>query len=111
MVSDDACTTFVELLKRILDIINDIEKEKLKGKDFRGKALPKIKAGKLSKAQFKKLQKAGSEFKFGQHRTTIKKAGTQLKSAYLLLITAARANFIKPASFSCQPDRDSPMRI
>lgn len=64
MVSDDACTTFVELLKRILDIINDIEKEKLKGKDFRGKALPKIKAGKLSKAQFKKLQKAGSEFKF-----------------------------------------------
>lgn len=46
-----------------------------------------------------------------QHRTTIKKAGTQLKSAYLLLITAARANFIKPASFSCQPDRDSPMRI
>lgn len=64
MVSDDACTTFVELLKRILDIINDIEKEKLKGKEVKGRAFPKIKAGKLSKAQFKKLQKAGSEFKF-----------------------------------------------
>ena len=64
MVSDDACTTFVELLKRILDIINDIEKDKLKGKEIRGKAIPKIKAGKLSKAEFNKLQKAGSEFKF-----------------------------------------------
>lgn len=64
MVSDDACTTFVELLKRILDIINDIEKDKLKGKEIRGKAIPKIKAGKLSKVEFNKLQKAGSEFKF-----------------------------------------------
>lgn len=64
MVSDDACTAFVELLKRILDIINDIEKDKLKGKEIRGKAIPKIKAGKLSKAEFNKLQKAGSEFKF-----------------------------------------------
>lgn len=49
--------------------------------------------------------------KLRQHRTTIKKAGTQPKAAYLLLTTVARANFIKPASFSCQPDRDSPMRI
>lgn len=64
MVSDDACTAFVELLKRILDIINDIEKDKLKGKEIRGKAIPKIKVGKLSKAEFNKLQKAGSEFKF-----------------------------------------------
>ena len=27
MIGDDACSTFVELLKRILDIVSDIEKE------------------------------------------------------------------------------------
>lgn len=64
MVSDDACTAFVELLKRILDIINDIEKEKRRGEAYQKKDTPKIKVGKLSKANFAKLQKAGADFKF-----------------------------------------------
>ena len=64
MIGDDACSTFVELLKRILDIVSDIEKEKRRGEGYQKKDTPKIKVGKLSKANFAKLQKAGAEFKY-----------------------------------------------
>ena len=64
MIGDDACSTFVELLKRILDIVSDIEKEKRRGEGYQKKDTPKIKVGKLSKANFAKLQKAGADFKF-----------------------------------------------
>lgn len=64
MIGDDACSTFVELLKRILDIVSDIEKEKRRGEGYQKKNTPKIKVGKLSKADFAKLQKAGADFKF-----------------------------------------------
>lgn len=64
MIGDDACSTFVELLKRILDIVSDIEKEKRRGDGYQKKDTPKIKVGKLSKANFAKLQKAGADFKF-----------------------------------------------
>lgn len=64
MIGDDACSTFVELLKRILDIISDIEKEKRRGEGYQKKDTPKIKVRKLSKANFAKLQKAGADFKF-----------------------------------------------
>ena len=64
MIGDDACSTFVELLKRILDIVSDIEKEKRRGEGYQKKNTPKIKVGKLSKANFAKLQKAGADFKF-----------------------------------------------
>ena len=64
MIGDDACSTFVELLKRILDIVSDIEKEKRRGEDYQKKDTPKIKVGKLSKSNFAKLQKAGADFKF-----------------------------------------------
>ncbi len=63
MVGDDACTTFVELLKKILEIAKEIEENK-KGKAVKRIKYPKIKFGKLSKADFRKLQKAGSEFKY-----------------------------------------------
>lgn len=64
MIGDDACSTFVELLKRILDIVSDIEKEKRRGEGYQKKDTPKIKVGKPSKADFAKLQKAGADFKF-----------------------------------------------
>lgn len=64
MIGDDACSTFVELLKRILDIVSDIEKEKHRGEGYQKKDTPKIKVGKLSKQHFEKLQKAGAEFKY-----------------------------------------------
>lgn len=64
MIGDDACSTFVELLKRILDIVSDIEKEKRRGDGYQKKDTPKIKVGKLSKSNFAKLQKAGADFKF-----------------------------------------------
>lgn len=64
MIGDDACSTFVELLKRILDIISDIEKEKRRGEGYQKNDTPKIKVGKLSKSNFAKLQKAGADFKF-----------------------------------------------
>ena len=64
MIGDDACSTFVELLKRILDIVSDIEKEKRRGEGYQKKDTPKIKVGKLSKSNFAKLQKAGADFKF-----------------------------------------------
>lgn len=64
MIGDDACSTFVELLKRILDIVSDIEKEKHRGEGYQKKDTPKIKVGKLSKSDFAKLQKAGADFKF-----------------------------------------------
>ena len=63
MVGDDACSTFVELLKRILDIIGSME-ESRKGAGKVKNQCPKIKYGKLSKQNFAKLQKAGTEFKF-----------------------------------------------
>ena len=63
MVGDDACSTFVELLKRILDIIVSME-ESRKGAGKVKNQYPKIKYGKLSKQNFAKLQKAGTEFKF-----------------------------------------------
>ena len=64
MIGDDACTTLVELLKRILDIISSIEKEKNRNEGRNKKELPEVKVGKLSKQNFEKLQKAGAEFKF-----------------------------------------------
>lgn len=64
MIGDDACTTFVELLKRILDIISDMEKSRGRGEISSKKNFPKIKTGKLSKQHFEKLQRAGAEFKF-----------------------------------------------
>ncbi len=64
MIGDDACSTFVELLKRILDIVSDIEREKHRGGGYQKKDTPKIKVGKLSKSNFAKLQKAGADFKF-----------------------------------------------
>lgn len=64
MIGDDACSTFVELLKRILDIVSDIEKEKRRGEGYQKKDTSKIKVGKLSKSNFAKLQKAGADFKF-----------------------------------------------
>ena len=64
MIGDDACTTFVELLKRILDIISDMEKSRGRGELSSKKNFPKIKTGKLSKQHFEKIQRAGAEFKF-----------------------------------------------
>ena len=64
MVGDDACSTFVELLKRLLDIIGSMEEHRKKGATEHINVCPKIKFGELSKANFNKLQKAGTEFKF-----------------------------------------------
>lgn len=64
MIGDDACSTFVALLKSILDIVSSIEKEKNRANAAKKPDVPKIKVGKLSKQHFEKLQKAGAEFKF-----------------------------------------------
>lgn len=64
MIGDDACSTFVALLKSILDIVSSIEKEKNRANAAKKPNVPKIKMGKLSKQHFEKLQKAGAEFKY-----------------------------------------------
>lgn len=64
MIGDDACSTFVALLKIILDIVSSIEKEKNRANAAKKPDVPKIKVGKLSKQHFEKLQKAGAEFKY-----------------------------------------------
>ncbi len=64
MIGDDACSTFVALLKSILDIVSSIEKEKNRANAAKKPDVPKIKVGKLSKQHFEKLQKAGTEFKY-----------------------------------------------
>lgn len=64
MIGDDACSTFVALLKSILDIVSSIEKEKNRANAAKKPNVPKIKVGKLSKQHFEKLQKAGAEFKY-----------------------------------------------
>lgn len=64
MIGDDACSTFVALLKSILDIVSSIEKEKNRANAAKKPDVPKIKVGKLSKQHFEKLQKAGAEFKY-----------------------------------------------
>ena len=64
MIGDDACSTFVALLKSILDIVSSIEKEKNRANAAKKTDVPKIKVGKLSKQHFEKLQKAGAEFKY-----------------------------------------------
>ncbi len=64
MIGDDACSTFVALLKSILDIVSSIEKEKNRANAAKKPDVPKIKVGKLSKQHFEKLQRAGAEFKF-----------------------------------------------
>lgn len=63
MVGDDACTTFIELLKRMMDIFSSMEERK---RNQAGKKIkpPKIKLGKLSKSDFRKLQKAGFDIKY-----------------------------------------------
>ena len=63
MVGDDACTTFIELLKRMMDIFSSMEERK---RNQAGKKIkpPKIKLGKLSKSNFRKLQKAGFDIKY-----------------------------------------------
>ena len=63
MVGDDACTTFIELLKRMMDIFSSMEERK---RNQAGKKIkpPKIKFGKLSKSDFRKLQKAGFDIKY-----------------------------------------------
>lgn len=64
MIGDDACSTFVALLKSILDIVSSIEKEKNRANAAKKPDVPKIKVGKFSKQHFEKLQKAGAEFKY-----------------------------------------------
>nr|DAE73444.1 MAG TPA: hypothetical protein [Caudoviricetes sp.] len=64
MIGDDACSTFVALLKSILDIVSSIEKEKNRANAAKKHDVPKIKVGKFSKQHFEKLQKAGAEFKY-----------------------------------------------
>lgn len=64
MIGDDACSTFVALLKSVLDIVSSIEKEKNRANAAKKPNVPKIKMGKLSKQHFEKLQKAGAEFKY-----------------------------------------------
>ncbi|MCM1524121.1 MAG: hypothetical protein NC120_06645 [Ruminococcus sp.] len=65
MIGDDACTAFVEILKKLMDIAGDIAKEqKSKAFDKKLTKTPKIKVGRLSKREFNKLQSAGKEFKF-----------------------------------------------
>ena len=64
MIGDDACSTFVALLKSILDIVSSIEKEKNRANAAKKPDVPKIKVGKLSKQHFEKLQKAGAEFMY-----------------------------------------------
>lgn len=64
MIGDDACSTFVALLKSILDIVSSIEKERNRANAAKKPDVPKIKVGKLSKQHFEKLQKAGAEFKY-----------------------------------------------
>lgn len=64
MIGDDVCSTFVALLKSILDIVSSIEKEKNRANAAKKPNVPKIKVGKLSKQHFGKLQKAGAEFKY-----------------------------------------------
>lgn len=63
MVGDDACTTFIELLKRMMDIFSSMEERK-RNRGVRGAKAPKIKLGKLSKKDFQKLQKAGLDIKY-----------------------------------------------
>ena len=46
-----------------------------------------------------------------QHLTTRPENKVYLTNDIPALICGRRAHFIKPASFSCQPDKDSPMRI
>lgn len=64
MIGDDVCSTFLALLKSILDIVSSIEKEKNRANAAKKPNVPKIKVGKLSKQHFEKLQKAGAEFKY-----------------------------------------------
>ena len=64
MVGDDACTTFIELLKRMMDIFSSMEERK---RNQAGKKIkpPKIKLGKLSISVFRKLQEAGGAIRYG----------------------------------------------
>ena len=62
MIGDDACSTFVELLKRILDIVSDIEKEKRRGEGYQKKDTPQDKSRKALKIKFRKAPKGRSRF-------------------------------------------------
>ncbi len=64
MLGDDASLVLVELLKKILEILKEMSKDRDKGGNVKTKEpkKPKIKVGKLSKRAFKKLRKAGMNF-------------------------------------------------
>ncbi|MGN0553782.1 MAG: hypothetical protein ACI4I1_10380 [Oscillospiraceae bacterium] len=59
MIGDDACTTLLQLLKMLLEIIE----KRSNGREKSAKP-PKVKVGKLSKRNFKKLMKNGTEMKY-----------------------------------------------
>lgn len=102
MIGDDACTTFVELLKRILDIISDMEKSRGRGELSSKKNFPKIKTGKLSKQHFEKLQKAGAEFKFvtvpaeklSEIEETVRRMGGRLGTITMQLLPFPQVSLI-----------------
>lgn len=52
MIGDDACSTFVALLKSILDIVSSIEKEKNRANAAKKPDVPKNKGGKIIKTAF-----------------------------------------------------------
>ena len=65
MLGDDANVVFMELIKRLLEIVKTISDGHYRNSGMKKKEpqKPKIKVGKLSKAEFSKLRNSGTDFK------------------------------------------------
>lgn len=62
MLGDDACVTFMELLKKILEIIG--EQERISNGKEKAYKTPKIRSGELSKKELERFMKNGTDFKY-----------------------------------------------
>lgn len=93
MLGDDANVVFVELLKQLLEILRNISNSNSKQPKVKNKAPkePKAKFGKLSKKDFEKLKKSGTNFqyvaipkdKIGELEKTVKDIGGAFFTAKL----------------------------
>lgn len=62
MLGDDASMAFMELIKRLLDILKSVSEGNKRNVGSKAPKKPKIKIGKLSKGDFAKLSNSGTNF-------------------------------------------------
>ena len=62
MLGDDASMAFMELIKRLLDILKSVSDGNRRNVGSKAPKKPKIKIGKLSKGDFAKLSNSGTNF-------------------------------------------------